>query len=447
MKLSIHLQASPLEKTENPIQLKTIQGLEASFKISPTKISVSLYFQEPQTITESRWRFGRLMTQIKALFKIESVEIAKGRSVSQKLYEALALDLKSKGNTKIVSGKNIDQLEKLAEYEAGFRQWVDEDAQERTSLKIAQEILAYADQNDQVDAFVLDDHQIKDLGMNLLMAVGGASKKSPPRLIVATYGSPDPAEAPPLMLVGKGITFDSGGINVKAYENFVSMMKNDMGGAALAWHLFKALAESDYPQPLVLVIPTCENPIGEEAMRPGSVVKSHRGISVRIDHTDAEGRLILADALSWASSLYQPKEIFTFATLTTAALIGYGPFATPVHFASPQLQKALTQSSEEVGEDLHFFPYRIWHQEANKDHEADLKNTASLSSHASRGAGSRNAAHFLIHFADAPLTHFDIFASTWDWSNQSPSGTSQGATGSPFRSLYHGLWHYAQLID
>lgn len=361
MKLSIHLQSSPLEEQLNPIKLKTIQGLEASFKISATKISLTLYFQEPQAITEARWRFARLLSQVKAVFQITESEISKGRSVSQKLYEALALDLKSKGNTKILSGKNIEQLNQLAQYEAGFRQWVDEDAEIRTSIKIAQDILDYADQNEQVDAYVMDEKQISDLGMNLLMAVGGASKKSPPRLIVATYGSPDPDEAPPIMLVGKGITFDSGGINVKAYENFVSMMKNDMGGAALAWHLFKALVENDYPQPLVLVIPTCENAVGEDAMKPGSVVKSHKGISVRIDHTDAEGRLILADALSWASEIYRPKEVFTFATLTTAALIAYGPFATPVHFATPTFQKALIQSSEEVGEDLYFFSYCIWH--------------------------------------------------------------------------------------
>ena len=177
-------------------------------------------------------------------------------------------------------------------------------------------------------------------------------------------------------------------------------------------------------------------------MRPGSLVTGHRGVSVRIDHTDAEGRLILADALSWASERYQPREVITFATLTTAALRSYGPWATPVHFASDDMQAALAEASKQVGEDLHFFPSRVWHREANRDHAADLRNTARLNGHASVGAGSRNAAHFLRFFTDAPLTHLDIFATTWDWSGQSPAGSRHGATGSPLRVLLRGLRAY-----
>ena len=180
-------------------------------------------------------------------------------------------------------------------------------------------------------------------------------------------------------------------------------------------------------------------------MRPGSVVTGHRGVSVRIDHTDAEGRLILADALSWASDKYQPKEIITFATLTTAALVAYGPFSTPVHFASPLLKKCLQSASETHGEDLHFFPTRVWHREANRDYEADVKNTGRLSGNARRGAGSRNAGHFLRFFTDAPLTHLDIFASTWDWSGQA-AGTRNGATGSPLRTVLSGLLKYGDQI-
>jgi len=236
------------------------------------------------------------------------------------------------------------------------------------------------------------------------------------------------------MLLGKGITFDSGGINVKPYESFVSMMKNDMAGSALAWSCFKALVERGHDAPLLLVIPTCENPIGENAMRPGAVVKSYKGPSVRIDHTDAEGRLVLADALGWAVEHHAPSEVHCFATLTTSALIAYGPYATPVHFADSGLEAQLTAASAAWGEDLHFFPDRIWHREANKDQEADLRNTARLPGHASRGAGSRNAAHFVRWFADVPLVHFDIFGSTWNWAGDAP-GAGPGATGAPLRTL------------
>ena len=136
--------------------------------------------------------------------------------------------------------------------------------------------MSYAKSTEGVEAFVLDENELKVEGLNLHLTVGGASKVSPPRLVIATYGNPS-RDTAPLMLVGKGITFDTGGINVKPYTSFVSMMKNDMGGAALAWHLFQGLVGSDFPKPLVCVIPTCENPVGEDAMRPGSLVTGHRG--------------------------------------------------------------------------------------------------------------------------------------------------------------------------
>ena len=173
-------------------------------------------------------------------------------------------------------------------------------------------------------------------------------------------------------------------------------------------------------------------------MRPGSVVKSYSGQTVRIDHTDAEGRLILADALAYATERYEPERVICFATLTTAALIAYGPYATPVHFAPPRLQATLEEAAAEMGEDLHFFPRRLWHREANRDHEADLKNTGRLPQHAVRGAGSRNAAHFLAFFTETPFVHLDIFASTWNWAGDAP-GAGSGATGAPLRTLFRAL--------
>ena len=113
-----------------------------------------------------------------------------------------------------------------------------------------------------------------------------------------------------------------------------------------------------------------------------------------------------------------------------------------MHFASTELEHALRDAATSCGEDLHFFPVRVWHREANRDHEANVRNTGRLPGHASVGAGSRNAAHFLRYFTDAELTHLDIFASTWDWSGQSPAGSRHGATGSPLRTLLTGLRAY-----
>jgi leucyl aminopeptidase len=139
--------------------------------------------------------------------------------------------------------------------------------------------------------------------LRLLLAVGAASKASPPRLVIARYQPPGKAGGAPLMLLGKGITFDSGGINVKPYESFVSAMKNDMAGAALAYTLFRGLVEAGHSEPLLLVIAACENAIDAASMRPGALVESYRGLTVRVDHTDAEGRLVLADGLAYAAAV------------------------------------------------------------------------------------------------------------------------------------------------
>jgi len=445
MSLTLHLRLKGADQALKGQALKTIPGLRGAMILTEGGAEVELS-SEADSIAESRWLIGRALDALKAAFPLGSISFSAESSAEPQLARAVALDLLSRTDELSLSEPSHEALRSLAALEAGYRDWVNEDPRVRTSLKIADDVLAYASTREELEAFVLTEEELSAQEMKLMLAVGGASKLSPPRLVVATYGDPSP-DAPPLMLVGKGITFDSGGINVKPYESFVSMMKNDMGGAALAWHLFKGLVERDFPQPLVVVIPCCENPIGEEAMRPGSVVTGHRGLSVRIDHTDAEGRLILADALSWASERYAPSEVITFATLTTAALNSYGPFSTPVHFSAEPMRAALSQAADEHGQDLEFYPYRAWHTEANRDHEAELRNTGRLPGNASKGAGSRNAAHFLRFFTDAPLTHLDIFASTWDWSGQSPQGTRHGATGAPLRALITGLERYADELE
>jgi len=388
---------------------------------------------------EQRWAVDQVCRKVGAAFELGPVRLWADTAVARDtvLTLALARHLASSGELTLDGWDELhDDLRDLARALDRYKTWVDEDPTLRTSLAIARDVTEWSATRSDVVAEVLDAEQLEEMGMNLMMAVGGASTVSPPRLVMVRYLPDDPRK--PKMLLGKGITFDTGGINVKPYESFVSMMKNDMGGAALAWSLFAALVEAGVDQPLVVVLPTCENPIGEGAMRPGSVVESFHGTTVRIDHTDAEGRLILADALAYASERYDPEEVICFATLTTAALIAYGPYATPVHFAPPGFEARLSAASASLGEDLHFFPARLWHREANRDHEADLKNTGRLPKHAVRGAGSRNAAHFLAFFTDKPLVHLDIFASTWNWAGDAP-GAGPGATAAPLRTLLRAL--------
>ncbi len=418
-------------------RIKAISPTAATLFCLPGEVALDIALPAGD-LADARWACWHAVRRARGMFTAGPGRLLAGQGVSDDALRTIGLDLHHafRGELEIETAAVAIEVARIGEAEDRCRAWVNEDPALRTSIAIAADIQAWADERPSVELEILDEVALREAGMNLLLAVGGASLVSPPRLVVARHDAGD--DRPPLMLLGKGVTFDTGGINVKPYESYVSMMKNDMAGAAVAWSLFKSMVEASHERSLVLVIPTCENPVGENAMRPGSLVKSHRGPTVRIDHTDAEGRLILADGLSWASERHAPEQVWCFATLTTAALIAYGPYATPVHFANGAVQAHLEAASKKTGEDLHFFPSRLWHREANRDQEGDLRNTARLPGHAARGAGSRNAAHFLRFFTDAPLVHFDIFASGWNWAGDAP-GCGYGATGSPVRTLLRAL--------
>ena len=435
---ALHLHLLGAAETADGSRLLSTEGVSA-WLVDDGSLRLTMALRSGSR-AESRWEAWQVVRRLRGLYPISSWSISASAAVDDDTVTTLALDLHnaSAGSVQVQGRPAVaEEVARIGAAEERYRSWINEEPTTRTSIQIAADVQAFADSRADVQAEILAEEQLEQLGMNLLLAVGGASAISPPRLVTARYDPPG-ATGAPLMLLGKGITFDTGGINVKPYESFVSMMKNDMGGAALAWSLFVAMVEAGHPWPLVVVLPTCENPIGENATRPGSIVKSYRGHRVRIDHTDAEGRLVMADGLTWATEKHDPRMVFTFATLTTAALIAYGPHATPIHFAPPELQTRLEKASDRRGEDLHFFPFRAWHREANRDLEADIKNTGRLPGHASRGAGSRNAAHFLRFFTDSPLVHADIFASTWNWSADAP-GSGYGATGSPLRTLLTAL--------
>jgi leucyl aminopeptidase len=168
------------------------------------------------------------------------------------------------------------------------------------------------------------------------------------------------------------------------------------------------------------------------------VVKSRAGKTVTIEHTDAEGRLILADALDYARTELKPRQVLSFATLTTASLRQHGPYWTPVHFAGTQQQAVLQQAAHTWGEELMFWPEFIPFFEANKGRISDLTNMGRLPGHANIGSGSNVAAHFLRQFVTGPYMHIDIFNSIWNWSDEYP-GPKQGATGAVFNPLFAAL--------
>lgn len=433
--LSLYVKLRP-ESAElcGATEVKATGGARAQLELADGGARIEVALPDLAT-TELRYVVDQLIKALGRMVTLGDV-VLDGSEIDDAILLTVALDLhhRSKGRVSIPENASVEaEMVRIARAEDLYRQWVNEDPSIRTSIQIANDVGRWAEDHSDVKVTVLEEDELREKGLRLLLAVGGASEESPPRLVLAEYRPKGATEAP-LAIVGKGITFDTGGINVKPYASFVSMMKNDMGGAAIACALFESLVESGYEKPLLLVVPTCENAVGEKAMRPGALVESYSGKTVRIDHTDAEGRLVLADAIAYAGDTFAPAEYLCFATLTTAALNAYGPFATPVHFANADMQARIENSGAAMGEDFHFFPKRVWHSIANEDKEADLRNTARLPGNASTGAGSRNAAHFLLEFANAPLCHLDIFASTWNWSGEAP-GAGYGATGAPLRSL------------
>lgn len=322
------------------------------------------------------------------------------------------------------------------EHKVEFRRWVNMNPDEMTSIRIGEELKNFS-QKHSLDFESMDEKELAKKGLNLLVAVGQASDLSPSRLHLVSSNVKKGDK--PLLLIGKGVTFDTGGINVKPHESHVNCMKNDMGGAGLMVNLFKALVEAGYKGPLALAIPCCENLVAQKSMKPGAIVKSYKGQEVLIEHTDAEGRLILADAIAYAQEKWDPSQTIVAATLTTAALRQFSNYFTPVHFSDEVFQTKLTAGGNAWGEKFTYWDEFLPFLQGNKSIAADLTNMGRLSAASAGSGGSSVAGHFLKEFSNgSPFIHFDIFASTWNWSGDYP-GAHYGATGAPFNSLFQAL--------
>ena len=422
---------------------------------------VVVEWQKPGTSAlERRWVAQKLAAVLTSQFNLKklAVFLEKGsgaaelalaedlltRSMSPR-YERTALASMRVLTPEAAALKEADPFYKIRlTGQLAFRAWVNENPDELTSLALGGRLEAFC-QRHQCRFETLATDRLAELGMNLLLAVGQASERSPSRLHVATHNLKPGVK--PLLLIGKGITFDTGGINLKPHEGFVNCMKNDMGGAALMINLFMALVESGYSGPLAVAIPCCENLIGARAMKPGAIIRSYAGKDVIVEHTDAEGRLILADAIAYAQKQLDPAVTLVAATLTTASLRQFTNFFTAVHFGNPSFQDGLTRAGKAWGEEFTFWGEFLPFLQGNRTNAADLTNMGRMPAHASMGGACNVAAHFLKEFAAAPLIHVDIFASTWNWSGDYP-GAHYGATGAPFNSLFQAirqgtdLWRY-----
>ncbi len=263
---------------------------------------------------------------------------------------------------------------------------------------------------------VLEREQIEKLGMGSFLGVTQGSEQ-PPKLIVMQHlkGAKDQK---PVVLVGKGITFDTGGISLKPGAE-MDEMKYDMCGAASVLGTFKTIGEMGLPLNVVGIIPTCENMPDGRATRPGDVLTSMSGLTIEVLNTDAEGRLILCDALTYAER-FEPSAVVDIATLTGACVIALGHHATGLFSNNDDLAKELLQAGEAALD-------RAWHMPLWDDYQPQLdSNFADMANIGGRAAGSITAACFLSRFAKKfDWAHLDIAGTAWK------SGKEKGGTGRP----------------
>jgi len=281
---------------------------------------------------------------------------------------------------------------------------------------------------------VLDEKEIKKLGMGLLHAVGKGADDAPRFIIIEYWGAGKPSKdkkaQKPIVLIGKGITYDTGGLNVKPSGSMHDMHLDMSGGAAVIGAI-KAAAGLGLKKNIIGLIPAAENSVSATSMRAGDIATSLSGQTVEILHTDAEGRLVLADAMTYAQKHYQPALMIDIATLTGAALVALGQHSSAIMTKDEALQNLLVKLGEESGDLV--WPLPLWdeYKASLKSARADISNIAT---NFSRWGGCIEGGVFLSFFAekDIPWAHIDI-APRMD---SIPSDKlAKGATGEPVRLL------------
>ncbi|MDO4777402.1 MAG: leucyl aminopeptidase [Cardiobacteriaceae bacterium] len=275
-----------------------------------------------------------------------------------------------------------------------------------------------ADEHDAVSAKVLKRKDIEALGMGALLGVAQGSNAEP-RFIIMEYKPKNAVNTRPVVLVGKGVTFDTGGISLKPADG-MELMKYDMGGAAAVFGTLAGLCEAKAPVHVVALIPAVENMPGGKATRPGDIVTSMSGKTIEVINTDAEGRLILCDALTYAER-YEPQAVIDMATLTGACVVALGSVRAGLMGNDEALVEALFSAGEAARDLAWKMPLDTAYREMMKSSFADFVNASAV-----REAGTLTAGAFLGAFAEKyPWAHLDIAGVAWG------RGIQKGGTGRP----------------
>lgn len=354
----------------------------------------------------------------------EGAEIALGYLFS--LYGFTRYRARNGARARLAAPAHLDaaRLERIAGAEALIRDLVNTPAEDMGphALERAARDLA-ASHGAEITA--THGESLLDANLPLIHTVGRASDEDP-RLIDMTWG----AAGPRLTLVGKGVCFDTGGLNLKPGASMATM-KKDMGGAANVLGLARMIMEEGLPLRLRVLIPAVENAVAGASFRPGDILKARNGLTVEINNTDAEGRLVLADALSLAAE-EDPDLVVSMATLTGAARVALGADIAPFYTDDDALASALARAASEVADPVWRMPFHEPYEKLIEPGIADLDNAPS-----GGFAGSITAALFLRRFA-APARrylHFDIYS----WSASDAPGRPKGGLGQGTRALYEAL--------
>ncbi|MGJ0847040.1 leucyl aminopeptidase [Tissierella praeacuta] len=366
-----------------------------------------------------------------------NMAIAEGLLQSEYAFEKYLSEKKTKPTVKefflniLEDKKNkveegIKEINNLIEGIFLARDLVNEPAMEMTPVELAKrakeelEVLG-------VEVNIYDRDKIEELGMKAFLAVSKGSA-IPPQFIVMKWNG-DSSSEEKLALVGKGLTYDSGGYSIKPGDSMVNMY-SDMGGSASVIGAMKAIAKSKLNKNVIGIIAACENLISGEAYKPGDVIGSMAGKTIEVWSTDAEGRLTLADALWYAATVEKANKIIDIATLTGACIVALGNVNTGAITNDENLMNKVKNASELAGEPVWQLPSNDEYRDLIKGTVGDLKNTGG------RGGGTITAGLFLEEFVNkTPWVHLDI-AGTAFLSGEM-GYLPKGATGVPVKTLYH----------
>lgn len=278
-----------------------------------------------------------------------------------------------------------------------------------------------------VEVKIYDEKQIKDLGLTAYLEVGKGSD-NPPRFIVMEYLN-GPKEQKPLVFVGKGITYDSGGYSIKPSSG-MKTMNSDMGGAGIVIGAIDAISSNELKVNVVAIVAACENSISGRSCKPGDVIKARNGLTIEVDNTDAEGRITLADAVNYGVTEYDPELIVDLATLTGACLVALAETYTGAVTNDQELYEKVLAAANEADEKIWQLPNDDTIRKYNESEVADVKNSGG------RLGGTITAGQFIENFIEEkPWVHLDIAGTAY--LSKSQGLYEKGATGVHVKTLYN----------